>query len=227
MAQYSRIEVILKMKETGVVPVFYHADLETCRKVLKACYEGGIRIFEFTNRGDFAHEIFAELNKYALKELPGMMMGVGSVIDGATSSLYMQLGANFVVSPLLNPEMAVTCHRRKIPWVPGCGSVSEINKAYELGAEVVKVFPGKEVGGPAFIKNIKGPMPWVSIMPTGGVEPTDENLSAWFEAGAFCVGMGSKLVKKEIIKNGDFDKLKNHLADTLALVKNIREKISS
>ncbi|MEN8187632.1 MAG: bifunctional 4-hydroxy-2-oxoglutarate aldolase/2-dehydro-3-deoxy-phosphogluconate aldolase [Bacteroidota bacterium] len=203
MANYSRIEVAIKAKETGIVPVFYHADLEIAKQVVKACYDGGARIFEFTNRGDFAHEIFGELVKYANKELPGMIIGVGSVVEGATTALYIQLGANFIVSPILNEEMAKVCNRRKISWMPGCGSLSEINFAEELGAEIVKIFPATQVGGPDFIKAVKGPMKFTNIMPTGGVKPTEENLKEWFEAGAYCVGMGSQLmVKKE---NGDFD----------------------
>lgn len=207
MARFSRIQVAMAMKETGLVPVFYHPDPGICKKVVKACYEGGVRVFEFTNRGDFAHEVFAMLHKYVIDELPDLIMGVGSIIDPGTTSLYIQLGANFIVSPLLNEEMAKICNRRKISWSPGCGSVSEISKAEELGAEVVKIFPGSQVGGPKFVAAVSGPMPWTSIMPTGGVEPTEENLSAWFKAGVHCVGMGSKLITKELIKNGDYAKL--------------------
>lgn len=201
MARFSRIDVILKMRETGIVPVFYHKDPEICRNVIKACYDGGVRIFEFTNRGDFAHELFSELNKRAEKEVPEMIMGTGSVVDTATASLYIQLGANFIVSPVLNPDMAKVCNRRKILWSPGCGTLSEISYAEELGAEIVKVFPGASVGGPDFVRAIKGPCPWTSIMPTGGVEPTEENLSKWFGAGVTCVGMGSNLITKEIIRD--------------------------
>lgn len=221
MARFSRIEVALAMKETKIVPVFYNADIEVCKKVAKACYEGGVRVFEFTNRGDFAHEVFAELNKYAAKELPEMIMGVGSVIDPGTTSLYIQLGANFIVSPLINEEMAKICNRRKISWSPGCGSVTEISKAEELGSEVVKIFPGSEVGGPKFVKAVKGPMPWTNIMPTGGVEPTEENLSKWFQAGAYCVGMGSQLVTKEILKNTDYAQLTEKVKNAIAIVKKL------
>lgn len=222
MASFSRIEVALKMKETGLVPVFYNPDIEICKSVVKACYSGGARVFEFTNRGDFAHEVFSALNKYVIKELPGLIMGVGSVVDPATTSLYIQLGANFIVSPVLNEEMAKICNRRKIAWSPGCGSVSEISKAEELGAEVVKIFPGQEVGGPKFVSAIKGPCPWTNIMPTGGVEPTEENLSAWFKAGAYCVGMGSKLITKDIIKEKDFKKLEEKVNQTIRIIKSIK-----
>jgi len=202
MAQYSRIEVATVMKETGMVPLFYHPDLEVSKKVLKACYDGGARLMEFTARGDFAHEVFGELTKYAIAELPGMVMGVGSVTDGAAASRFMALGANFIVTPVLREDIAIACNRRKVLWSPGCGTLTEITRAEELGCEIVKLFPG-DIYGPQFVKGIKGPQPWTSIMPTGGVSPTKENLEAWFNAGVTCVGMGSKLMSKH--ENGEFN----------------------
>lgn len=203
MAKFTRIEVAETMKKTGIVPVFYHKDLSICKEVIKACYEGGARVFEFTNRGDYAHEVFGELNKYCNETFDDMILGVGSVIDPGTTSLYLQLGANFIVSPIINADMAKTCNRRKVAWMPGCGSVTEISYAEELGAEVVKIFPGSQVGGPSFVKAVKGPFPWSSIMPTGGVSPTEENLKEWFDAGVHCVGIGSKLFTKK--QNGSYD----------------------
>ena len=222
MARFSRIEVALKMKETGMVPVFYHKDAEVCKEVVKACYDGGVRIFEFTNRGDFATLVFAELNKWATDNYPEMIMGVGSVIDEGTAAMYISLGANFIVSPLIDEGTAKVCNKRKIAWSPGCGSVSEIGRAHELGAEVVKVFPGMQVGGPSFVKAVKGPMPWTSIMPTGGGSPTEENLTEWFKAGVTCVGMGSQLLTSEIIKNREFSKLEQNVRDALAIIKKLR-----
>jgi 2-dehydro-3-deoxyphosphogluconate aldolase / (4S)-4-hydroxy-2-oxoglutarate aldolase len=219
MAKYSRIDVIIKMRETGIVPVFYHKDPEVCRNVIKSCHDGGIKVFEFTNRGDYAHELFGELNKWCEKEVPGMVLGTGSVVDGATAALYIQLGSNFIVSPVLNPEMARICNRRKIMWVPGCGSLSEISQAEELGAEVVKIFPGSSVGGPDFVKAVKGPCPWTSIMPTGGVEPTVENLREWFEAGVTCVGIGSNLITKELIQKKDWKGLTNRVAGAVKVAR--------
>ena len=223
MAKYSRIEVFQAMKETGVVPVFYHSDIEVCKAVLKACYNGGIRVFEFVNRGDFAHELFAEMNKYTLAELPGMILGAGSIVEEGTTALYIQNGTNFIVSPLLNKQMAKVCNRRKIMWSPGCGTISEINKAQELGAELVKVFPASEVGGPSFIKAVKAPMPWTDIMPTGGVTCEKENLDKWFSAGVTCVGMGSNLFPKDIIQNKDWKALEvkvKELIETILSIKN-------
>ncbi|WP_430813960.1 bifunctional 4-hydroxy-2-oxoglutarate aldolase/2-dehydro-3-deoxy-phosphogluconate aldolase [Carboxylicivirga sp. RSCT41] len=222
MSKFSRIDVTIKMKETGIVPVFYHADVEICKQVLKACYEGGARVFEFTNRGDFAHEVFGKLTKYVRQELPELAMGVGSIIDAATTALYMQLGADFIVSPVLNEEMAKVCNRRKVSWSPGCGSLTEISKAEELGAEVVKIFPGQQVGGPEFVKAIKGPCPWSSIMPTGGVEPTEENLSKWFKAGVHCVGMGSQLISKDVIASGNYALLTEMVKKAITLVQKLK-----
>ena len=206
------------MAETGMVPVFYHADLEVAKQVVKACYAGGVRAFEFTNRGDFAHEIFGELNKWAAKECPEMILGIGSIVDAGTASLFLQLGASFVVGPLLNPDIFKVCNRRQVAYIPGCGSVSEIGYAQELGAEVVKVFPAGNVGGPSFVKNVKAPMPWTNIMVTGGVEPTEDNLTKWFDAGVTCVGMGSNLFPKDVLAAKDWGKITQMCKDALAII---------
>ncbi len=216
-----RIKVALLMEEQGLVPLFFHSDIEICKKVVKAVYDGGSRLLEFTNRGVFAHEIFSELSKYVRKELPEMALGVGSVTDAATASLYMQCGASFIVTPCMREDIAVVCNRRKVMFAPGCGSLTEIGKAEELGCEVVKLFPGS-VYGPKFIKSIKGPQPWTKIMPTGGVSPTEENLKSWFDAGAVCVGMGSKLISKELVKNEQFVELSELTKKTLALISDLR-----
>lgn len=221
MAQYSRIEVANVMKETGMVPLFYHPNIELGKKVLKACFDGGARLMEFTARGDFAFEVFSELNKYALKELPGMIMGVGSITDAAAASLFMQMGANFIVTPSFREDIAIVCNRRKVLWSPGCGSLTEINRAEELGCEIVKLFPG-DLYGPGFVKGIKGPQPWTSIMPTGGVSTDKENLKAWFSAGVTCVGMGSKLISKDVLANQDFDALENTVKETLERIAKLR-----
>nr|WP_315251519.1 bifunctional 4-hydroxy-2-oxoglutarate aldolase/2-dehydro-3-deoxy-phosphogluconate aldolase [uncultured Flavobacterium sp.] len=223
MAKYTRIEVASVMKETGLVPLFYHTDISLAKKVLKACYDGGARLMEFTSRGDFAFEIFGELNKYALAELPGMILGVGSITDAAAASLYMQLGANFIVTPVFREDIAIACNRRKVLWSPGCASLTEIARAEELGCEIVKLFPG-EIYGPQFIKGIKGPCPWTSIMPTGGVTTAKDNLTSWFDAGAVCVGMGSQLITNEILKNQDVVLLEDIVRKTLATIKEIRQK---
>ncbi|MBT8178602.1 MAG: bifunctional 4-hydroxy-2-oxoglutarate aldolase/2-dehydro-3-deoxy-phosphogluconate aldolase [Eudoraea sp.] len=224
MAKYSRLEVIAVMKETGMVPLFYHPDLELGKKVLRACYNGGARLLEFTARGDYAYEVFADLNKFALKELPGMILGVGSITDGPAASLFMQMGANFIVTPSLREDIALICNRRKVLWSPGCGSLAEINRAEELGCELVKLFPGSTYG-PGFVKAIKGPQPWTSIMPTGGVSTEEDNLRAWFDAGVSCVGMGSKLISKEILAKEDFEQLEQLVRKTLGTIKSIRNRM--
>ncbi|WP_053990560.1 bifunctional 4-hydroxy-2-oxoglutarate aldolase/2-dehydro-3-deoxy-phosphogluconate aldolase [Mangrovimonas sp. TPBH4] len=223
MAQYSRLEVASVMKETGMVPLFFHRDIELSKNVLKACYGGGARLMEFTSRGDFAHEVFGELVKYANANLPGMILGVGSVTDAGAASLYMQLGANFVVTPVLREDIAVVCNRRKVLWSPGCGTLTEIARAEELGCEIVKLFPG-DIYGPQFVKGVKGPQPWTSIMPTGGVSPTEENLKAWFDAGVTCVGMGSKLISKDILANKDFKGLEAKVREALDIIKKVQNK---
>lgn len=221
MARFTRLQVAQKMKETGMVPLFYHNDIEVAKKVTKACYDGGARLLEFTSRGDFAHEIFRELIGYSTKELPDMILGVGSVTDAASASMYMSIGTNFIVTPVLREDIALVCNRRKILWSPGCGSLTEICRAEELGCEIVKLFPGGTYG-PGFVKAIKGPQPWTSIMPTGGVAPTEENLKGWFDAGVTCVGMGSKLITKELIQQKDYDALSKDCANALAIINKLR-----
>ena len=222
MARFNKMQVLDAIVSTGMVPVYYNKDVEIAKQVVKACYEGGVRAFEFTNRGDFAHEVFAELIKFATKECPELVLGVGSIVDAGTASLYLQLGANFVVGPLFNPEIAKVCNRRLVPYTPGCGSVSEIGFAQEVGCDLCKIFPAGNVGGPSFVKNIKAPMPWSMIMATGAVEPTEENLSAWFKAVVTCVGMGSKLFPKEMIAAGNWEAISTLCRDALATIKKYR-----
>lgn len=205
MAQFTKLQVLQTLDAVGIVPVFYYADAAVCKEILKAVYNGGVRIFEFTNRGDGAHKVFEELVIWSKQELPELILGIGSVVDAATAALYIQLGANFVVAPVVNAETAVTCNRRKIPWMPGCGSLTEISNAESLGADIVKIFPAEQVGGAEFIKAVKGPCPWTNIMPTGGVQPTNENLKKWFSAGAHCVGLGSQLFVKNADGNFDYN----------------------
>lgn len=222
MARFNKMQVLDAIVSTGMVPVYYNKDIEIAKQVVKACYEGGVRAFEFTNRGDFAHEVFAELIKFAAKECPELVLGVGSIVDAGTASLYLQLGANFIVGPLFNPEIAKVCNRRLVPYTPGCGSVSEIGFAQEVGCDLCKIFPAGNVGGPSFVKNIKAPMPWSMIMATGAVEPTEENLSAWFKAGVTCVGMGSKLFPKEMIAAENWEAISTLCRDALATIKKYR-----
>lgn len=221
MARFTRIELYSAMRYTGMVPLFYHPDFETCKKVITACYKGGARLLEFTNRGDFAHELFGDLNKYVAKDLPEMILGVGSLTDVGTASLYIQLGTNFVVTPVLREDIALVCNRKKILWSPGCGSLTEIARAEELGCEIVKLFPG-DIYGSAFVKSIKGPCPWTEIMPTGGVSPTEESLKEWFNAGVTFVGIGSQLITKEILKENNFNLLEEKTRFSIEFIKSLK-----
>lgn len=221
MARFAKMEVLEKMRSTGMVPVFYNSDPQVTKSVLKACYDGGVRAFEFTNRGDFAHEVFAELVKYAAVECPEMAVGAGSVVDPATAALYIQMGACFIVGPMFNPEIARVCNRRMVPYSPGCGSVTELGNAQEAGCDLCKVFPG-DVLGPAFIKSLMAPMPWSKIMVTGGVEPSEDNLKAWMKAGTFCVGMGSRLFPADRVKAQDWAYVTAKCKEALAYIADTR-----
>jgi len=222
MARFTRLQVLNRMVELGVVPVFYHPDVDTAIKVVEACAAGGATVVEFTNRGDLAYEVFVSLVKHVNKNLPDVILGVGSIVDAPTAGLYISSGANFVVGPILNPEVARVCNRRKVAYSPGCGSASEISQAEELGVEIVKIFPGDSVGGPEFVKALLGPCPWSSIMPTGGVDATRESVSAWIKAGATCLGMGSKLITKELVAAKDWDGISARTRQVLAWIKEAR-----
>ncbi len=222
MARFTRVEVINAMYDLGLVPVFYHGDFDTAKKIAYACADGGAKVIEFTNRGDRAYRIFSELVSHFEKERPEVILGVGSVIDSPTASLYINNGANFVVGPVLNEEVARACNRRKIAYSPGCGSVSEISEAEALGVEIVKIFPGGQVGGPAFVKAVLAPMPWTRIMPTGGVDATKESIQDWIQTGAACLGMGSKLITKETVARGDWAGLTGKVEQCLWCIKEAR-----
>jgi 2-dehydro-3-deoxyphosphogluconate aldolase/(4S)-4-hydroxy-2-oxoglutarate aldolase len=209
------------MIESGLVPIFYNGDIEVASRLVQACADGGARTIEFTNRGDQAHIVFEELVR-RFEDNDDIILGVGSVIDPGTTSLYLQLGANFIVSPILNPEMVRVCNRRKVACSPGCGTVSEISQAEELGVEIVKIFPGSQLGGAGFVKALRGPMRWTRIIPTGGVSPTKENINGWIEAGAACVGMGSKLITKESVAAGDYEAITENVRQVLTWIKQAR-----
>lgn len=225
MARFSRLKVLTTMEKIGLVPVFYNNDIEISKKIVKACAEGGAICIEMTNRGDGAIDVFKELEIFCKKELPEVILGVGSIVDAPTAAIYIDYGANFVVGPVIDEETAYLCNKRKIPYSPGCGSATEIQKAHSLGVEFCKVFPGAQVGGPSFVKAIKGPCPWTSIMPTGGVSPNEESLRNWFNAGVVCVGIGSQLITKEEIMSGNFPKIASEVGRVIGLIKNIRESL--
>lgn len=223
MAKFSKLHVLDTIRRTGMVPVFYDSDASVACRVLKACYDGGVRAFEFTNRGDFALEVFTALMKYCRRECPEMILGAGSVVDAPTAALFLQNGADFVVGPYLNADVARLCNRRLVPYTPGCGSATEIGTAHELGCDLVKIFPAGSVGGPSFVKNLLAPLPWTMIMATGAVEPTEENLTAWMKAGTTCVGMGSKLFPKDRIDAGDWNSITDKCRYVLDIIQRARK----
>ena len=227
MAQYDRMAVLNAIFDAGIVPVFYNKDPETTIRIVEACARGGARCVEFTNRGDLAHHVFTEAVRHVMANRLDVIMGVGSIADAPTAALYIANGANFVVGPLLNEEVARLCNRRKIAYSPGCGSVTEIGQAEELGVEIVKVFPGSEVGGPAFVKSVLGPCPWTRIMPTGGVDATRESLESWVKAGVAAVGAGSKLITKELVDAKDWDGLTEKVAQSVQWIKEIRTEMAN
>ncbi len=220
MSRFTRMQVLNTMYDTGLVPIFYNGDLNVSKQVIKACVAGGAKIVEFTNRGDRAWNVFTALISFLEHEAPEVMIGIGSVIDAPTAAMYIASGANFVVSPVLVAETARVCNRHKVPYLPGCGTVGEISRAEELGCEIVKIFPGGSIGGPSFIRSIKGPMPWTSILPTGGVSL--DNAAAWIEAGAACLGMGSKLIRKDWVAAGAYDLIRENVASALKLIQEAR-----
>ena len=225
MARFSRIKILIEMRKIGLIPVFYNNDIEVSKKILKACAEGGAVCIEMTNRGDGAIKIFSELVEYCEKEIPQVILGAGSIVDALTGSLYINYGANFIVGPEIVRELAILCNKRKIPYMPGCGTVTEIQKAHSLGVEFCKLFPGDLVGGPAFVKAVKGPCPWTFIMPTGGVSTTKESLTEWFSVGVVCVGIGSKLITKKLVENRDYKKIASEVRRVINLIKEIRDSL--
>ncbi|GGL25589.1 bifunctional 4-hydroxy-2-oxoglutarate aldolase/2-dehydro-3-deoxy-phosphogluconate aldolase [Caulobacter rhizosphaerae] len=219
-----RMAVLTALMDQGVIPVFYHPDVEVCKNVIQACADGGAPCIEFTNRGDFASHVFYEVTRHFDQADPRVIMGVGSIVDAPTAGIYIANGAKFVVGPILNADVAKVCNRRKIPYSPGCGSASEISYAEELGCEIVKVFPGSSVGGPDFVKAVLGPMPWTRIMPTGGVDPDEASVKKWFGAGIVAAGMGSKLITPEMLDAKDYAGISRKVRETVDLIKKVRGK---
>lgn len=217
MARIPRLSVYQTIRQVPLVPVFYHPDAEVCAGVLAACYRAGVRAFEFTNRGDFAHERFADLSRLCARDFPEMSLGAGTIVDAPTAALYLQLGADFLVGPTFSEEVARVCNRRKVAYLPGCATLTEITSAHEWGVEIVKVFPG-DVLGPNFIKSLSGPLPFASVMVTGGVEPNRESLAKWFGAGVVAVGIGSQLFPKDVLASRAFDQIEATVRDVVRII---------
>jgi len=224
MARFMRLEVVNTLLDIGLVPLFYNADLGTSVELASACARGGAKVIEFTNRGELAYPVFTELIKHFAKADPRLILGVGTIIDAPTAALYIASGANFIVGPSFNPEIARLCNRRKILYMPGCATETEISTAEEYGAEICKIFPGETVGGPAFVKGVMAPCPWHRLMPTGGVDATEASVSEWIKAGAAAVGMGSKLVSAQAVKEKDYDSIARKASECIEWIKKARTK---
>jgi len=224
VAEKDRMAVLTAMMEQSIIPVFYDPDVDVCRNVIQACANGGAKCVEFTNRGDFAVHVFLEVTRHFAAADRSVIMGVGSIVDAPTAAIYIANGARFVVGPLLNAEVARVCNRRGIPYSPGCGSATEIGDAQELGCEIVKIFPGASVGGPDFVRSVMAPMPWTRLMPTGGVEPTEDSLRKWFGAGIVACGVGSNLITKELLKAKDYAGIEAKVRDAIALTQRIKRE---
>ena len=221
MARFMRLEVTNTLLDIGLVPLFYHGEVETAIEIVAACARGGARVIEFTNRGELAYPVFTELVKHFAKADPSIVLGVGSIGDAPTAALYLASGANFIVGPSFNAEIARLCNRRKVLYIPGTATETEIATAEEYGAEICKVFPGDTLG-PGFIKAVMAPCPWHRLLPTGGVDATEASISAWIKAGAAAVGLGSKLISPQVIKAKAFDDLAATTAQCVSWVKTAR-----
>lgn len=224
MARFDRLHVYNTVVRTGMVPLYYHPEVDVACKIASALYEGGCQLLEFTNRGDCAYDVFRALLQHVRQECPSMILGMGSIEDAPTAALFLASGADFIVGPTFSEEVARLCNRRKIAYIPGCSTVNEIANAEEWGAEIVKVFPGEAVGGPSFVKSLLGPRPWSTVMVTGGVKTSEDNLRAWFEAGAAAVGLGSGLIRQDTVDNGALDQL---TAETVTVTQIIRTLIDN
>jgi len=224
MARFTRLDVINTILDIGLVPLFYNGEVETAIEIVSACARGGARAIEFTHRGERAYPVFTELVKHFAKADPSVILGVGSIMDAPTAALYMAVVANFIVGPSHNPEISRLCNRRKILYMPGCATETEIANAEEMGAEICKIFPGEAAGGPSFISAVMAPCPWHRLLPTGGVDATEESISAWIKAGAAAVGMGSKLITTQAVKARDFDSITGKVAQCVGWIRQARGK---
>jgi len=224
MASFMRLDVINTLLDIGLVPLFYNGDVSTSVELSFACSQAGAKVIEYTNRGELAYPVFAELVKYFTKSDPSVILGVGTIVDAPTAALYLSAGANFIVGPSFNSEIAHLCNRRKILYIPGCATETEISTAEEYGVEICKIFPGETVGGPAFIKAVMAPYPWHRLMPTGGVDATEVSVSSWINAGAAAIGMGSKLISAQAVKDNDYDGIAKTTSKCIGWIKKAREK---
>jgi 2-dehydro-3-deoxyphosphogluconate aldolase / (4S)-4-hydroxy-2-oxoglutarate aldolase len=220
MKIFSKDQIMDTMRQTGLVPLFTHDNAEEARQVLQAAYDGGVRVFEFTNRRKNSFEVFRHLIDNR-KHFPDLMLGIGTIMDAPTTKKFIDAGADFIISPIMKIEMAEVCHQHDKLWIPGCATLTEIVTAKDNGALVIKVFPGS-VLGPSFVSSIMPVVPDLNLMITGGVEPTEQSLTSWFKAGAMCVGLGSQLFTKDILQQKNWPLLKQKISDALSAINKIK-----
>jgi len=223
MARFARLDVLNTILDICLVPLFYHADPETAISIVSACAKGGAKVVEFTNRGEKALEVFTSLVRHFEEAEPALILGVGSVVDAPTAAMYLASGANFVVGPTLNPEIARLCNRRKVAYIPGCATATELSQAEELGVEICKVFPAAQLGGPSFIKAQLAPCPWRRLMPTGGLDTTEEDVKGWIKGGAAALGLSSKLITCQLVAARDFEGITKKVAQVISWIREARD----
>jgi len=222
MARFMRLDVLNATLDSGLVPLFYDDEAKTAIEVASAVARGGARVLEFTNRGEKAYPVFTALVEHLARANPDLILGVGSIVDAPTAALYVASGASFIVGPSFSPELARLCNRRKIAYIPGCATATEIATAEETGVEICKVFPGESAGGPGFVKAVMAPCPWHRLLPTGGVDASEASISEWIKAGAAALGMGSKLITAQTVKARDWDSLSGKVEQCLGWIKKAR-----
>lgn len=218
-----KAEKALELFESSpFIPVFYYKDKDTCLNVMKSCLEAGLKIIEFTDRGEGAEENFKALLDLRDKNYPDVIVGIGSLFNSEETKNYINIGADFIVSPILDEGMAKACQEKGMLWIPGIGTTTEAYRASQLGAELIKMFPGN-VLGPGFAKSVLGPMPHLRLMPTGGVKPDEENLTEWYNSGVKTVGMGSQLLDKKFINSGDYAGLTESIKTAVSVAKKVKK----
>lgn len=210
MARFNKEEVFQKMGSNRILPLFNYADADICKSVIRACYNAGIRVFELTNRDAAAFSVFKRLVPFVEKELPDLSLGAGTIMDEKTAQHYIEAGADFIIAPNLEPAVGKVCLDNNIPWLPGCFTATEMKTAYDLGAEVIKLFPAGSVG-PSYVNHLRGPLPFLKIVVTGGVGLDEASLKSWLDSGVFAIGVGSQLFSEQTIKNNNYEEIESKL----------------
>lgn len=212
--------IISLIKKQGVIPLFYHDDAQESISVVNALYNAGIRIVEYTNRGSKAIDNFKALLQTRDKQWQDLLLGAGTIKTTEAANGFINAGADFIICPCVIPEVAKAVHEKNLLWIPGCITSTEITIAEQHGAKLIKIFPGSLLGA-SYIKALKEIFPDLLFMPTGGVDISEENFSEWFNAGVSAVGLGSKLISKEVLEKKDYKAIEQAAAKALALVEKI------